>query len=145
MVFSARRSDTTTSAYFYRPVHLFRSRCRYTCCLHSGCSPIAHGFLKSFLKCIVRRLACPHRHSPSHQTILLGLHGTHVMHHLSRIIELRYNQLLVKQSDGYWIHFFSSNIPSTSCSTKGPALHSSRTLGSKHSSPCQTFSGMSAP
>ncbi len=42
-------------------------------------------------------------------------------------------------------YFLISNIPSTSCSTNGPALHSRRTLGSKHSSPCQTFSGMSTP
>ena len=41
--------------------------------------------------------------------------------------------------------FFISKIPSTSCSTKGPSLHSRSTLGSRHSSPCQTFLGISTP
>ena len=38
-----------------------------------------------------------------------------------------------------------SKIPSTSCSTNGPSLHSKSTLGSKHSTPCHTFLGMSTP
>ena len=44
-----------------------------------------------------------------------------------------------------YVYFFISKIPSTSCSTNGPSLHSRRTLGSRHSSPCQTFLGMSTP
>ena len=42
-------------------------------------------------------------------------------------------------------HVFISSIPSISCSTNGPSLHSSSMLGSRHSTPCHTFLGMSTP
>jgi hypothetical protein len=50
---------------------------------------------------------CPHRHSPSHHAIFLGLHGTHVTDHFSGLAELWRNKLLIEKSDSYWIHFLN--------------------------------------
>ena len=65
--------------------------------------------VKSLFESLMRRLARPHRHSPSHHAVFLCLDGSHVADHLGRIAKLRCNKLLVKKSDGYRVHtdFFS--------------------------------------
>ena len=63
--------------------------------------------VESFLECLGRRSARPHLNGPPHHAVFLCLHGPHVADHLGWIAELRRNKLLIKESDGYCIHFIS--------------------------------------
>ena len=61
----------------------------------------------SLFESLRRRLLSAHLHRPTHQAILLCLHGAQVAHHLSRVAKLRRNQLLVKKTYGDRIHHLS--------------------------------------